>query len=145
MITGIPFYTRIWYTGTADDGSSVTTSEILSMGSVKTTLESWSVTPVWRADTAQNYAEWTANDGVLCRIWIEDGASIARKAQMVPKYKIGGIAAWVLGYETNDIWQTIVDNRNLTEEGFAAQEVENAAQDAAGMAIPAESEVETES
>lgn len=144
LITGIPFYTRIWYTGTADDGSSVTTSEILSMGSVRTTLESWNVTPVWRADTTQNYAEWTAKDGVLCRIWIEDASSIARKAQMVPKYSLGGVAAWVLGYETNDIWQTIVDNRNLSADGFAQAEIENAAQDAAGIVQAEETEAVTE-
>ena len=79
IISGVPFYTRIWYTSWNDDGTMNINSEELSMGVVQTTLNTWGVTPVWDAETAQNYADWTLDNGVRCQIWIEDGESMARK------------------------------------------------------------------
>ena len=77
IISGVPFYTRIWYTSWNDDGTMNINSEELSMGVVQTTLNTWGVTPVWDAETAQNYADWTLDNGVRCQIWIEDGESMA--------------------------------------------------------------------
>lgn len=107
VISGIPFYTRIWYSQTEENGDEKVWSEILGMNAVTKTLESYSVTPVWDEDTMQNYAEWTVDDGIVCRIWVEDEESIAKKAELVGKYGLGGIAAWALGSERNTVWDII--------------------------------------
>ena len=110
IISGVPFYTRIWYTGT--DGS--VWSEIISMNPVTRTLESYGVTPVWNGETGQYYAEWTLDDGIVCRIWIEDETSVSMKADLVCKYGLGGIAEWALGNERASIWEVIT--RSLAGE-----------------------------
>jgi hypothetical protein len=92
------------------------------MNGVQATLESWSVTPRWDSEAVQNYAEWVTGDGVLCQIWIEDADSLARKALLVPKYQLGGTAAWVLGFEKSSIWPVLEENANLTQEEAAARE-----------------------
>ena len=128
IISGVPFYTRIWYTSWNDDGTMNINSEELSMGVVQTTLNTWGVTPVWDTETAQNYADWTLDNGVRCQIWIEDGESMARKILLIPKYNLGGTAAWVLGAQSDSIWQVISDNLNLSNEEAAARESEYAAE-----------------
>lgn len=127
LISAIPFYTRIWYSSEGSDGSVSTSSEILTMAGAAETLKSWNLTPSWDEETSQHYAEWTTDDGVTCRIWLEDADSIAEKARLVPVYGLGGIAAWKLGLETSDVWSAISDNLNLTadEAKAAGQQAES--------------------
>ncbi len=107
LISGIPFYTRLWYTSTAQDGSTSTWSEAYGMDTVAKTLDTYDVVTTWDEETQQNYAEWTLEDGTLCQIWLEDEDSIALKAKLVDTYALGGIAEWVLGFERDSIWPVI--------------------------------------
>ena len=136
LISAIPFYTRIWYTSSGEDGARTTTSEVLSMAGVQKTLQSWNVTPVFDASAFQRYADWTTNDGVRCQIWIEDADSIAAKVRLIPQYDLAGTAAWALGFESSDIWNVITENIGLSKE--AAVE----AQQQAEQSLSAESQTE---
>lgn len=107
IISGIPFYTRIWYTVDNGDGTNSVTSEVLGMSAVERTLESYNITPVWDEGTGQEYASWTVEDGTLCEIWIENEKSLAKKAQLVNQYSLGGFSAWVLGNEKDTVWETL--------------------------------------
>lgn len=110
IISGVPFYTRIWYTVTNSDGSTTVTSEAIGMDTVDTTLETYGVTPVWDEQTGQYYASWTVEDGTLCEIWLEEEESLALKASLVKEYDLGGIAAWVLGFERPTVWAVLEEN-----------------------------------
>ena len=136
LISAIPFYTRIWYTSDGEDGSQTTTSEVLSMAGVQKTLESWSVTPSFDDATFQHYADWTTTDGVRCQIWIEDADSIAAKVRLVPQYDLAGTAAWVLGFESSDIWNVITENVSMSKEDAAE------AQQQAGRSLSAGNQTE---
>ena len=136
LISAIPFYTRIWYTSGGEDGSQTTTSEVLSMAGVQKTLESWSVTPSFDDATFQHYADWTTTDGVRCQIWIEDADSIAAKVRLVPQYDLAGTAAWVLGFESSDIWNVITENVSMSKEDAAE------AQQQAGRSLSAGNQTE---
>lgn len=107
ILSGIPFYTRIWYTSPLDSGGYSVSSEVLSMGSAATTLRTYGVQTVWDADAGQNYADWTLDNGVRCEIWMEDSDSIAAKAALASEYETGGLAAWRLGFESDDIWKAM--------------------------------------
>ena len=107
IVSGIPFYTRMWYSQTDENGEESVWSEVLGMNAVTRTLETYGVTPVWDEETGQNYAEWTLDDGIVCRIWVEDEESITRKVSLVSRYGVGGVAAWVLGFERSSIWNII--------------------------------------
>ena len=134
--------TRIWYTSTDADGVTYVNSEELSMNSVAATLDSWHLTPVWDAETAQNYVSWYTDDGVLCEIWIEDAQSLQRKTLLTSKYDLGGTAIWALTFEQDSIWQTITDAMNKTPDEAAALEAQ-LIEDVASAA-PSETEKETE-
>lgn len=107
IVSGIPFYIRIWYSQTDENGEESVWSEILSMNAVTRTLETYDVTPVWDEEAGQYYAQWTLDDGIECRIWVEDEASIEKKVALVSQYDLGGVAAWALGFERNTIWDVI--------------------------------------
>lgn len=113
IISGVPFYTRLWYTVTNADGSTSVTSEAIGMNRAQKTLETYGVTPAWDEETAQDYASWTLDDGTLCQIWLENEESLARKAALVSQYDLGGIAAWVLGFERSSVWQVLIDNAGV--------------------------------
>lgn len=111
IISGVPFYSRLWYLYDAGDGSlAVDYSEAYGMSSVTKILEQNNVTMEWNEETAQNYASWVnEEDGLTRQIWIEDEESIARKAELVKRYELGGIAAWALGFERDAVWDVITE------------------------------------
>ncbi len=129
LISAVPFYTRIWYTSTDGEGNTYIESEELTMSAVASTLESWNLTPTWDPVTAQNYTAWYTDDGVLCEIWIEDAASLKRKALLIPANNLAGIAAWVLNYQSDDIWGVISETINTPPEEAAALVAELKTQD----------------
>jgi spore germination protein YaaH len=107
LISAIPFYSRIWYTGTNEDGSTTVTSELVTMDDAQQVLADLGVTSSYDETTGQQYAEWTAEDGRLCQIWLETDDSIASRAALVSEYDLGGIAAWVLGSQDDSVWEII--------------------------------------
>ena len=107
LVSGIPFYTRVWYSWQEGDGTEGLTSEVISMHKVRDYLESSDVKVTWREEEGQNYVEWTDEGGTLCRIWIEDEQSITLKAELINTYNIAGFGAWVLGDEKDEIWKVL--------------------------------------
>lgn len=131
LISGIPFYSRLWYTQTLEDGTQQVTSEAVSMARAAQLPADHGVTSVYDESTGQQYAEWTDEQGRFCQIWLEDEASVAARASLVSQYDLGGIAAWVLGSETDNIWPVIQENIGQTAQENAGQEAqENAGQEA---------------
>lgn len=110
IMSGVPFYTRMWYTQTTEDGETSTWSEVLGMRAVLNTLESYGVTPEWDEEAQQYLASWTLDDGIWCRIWMEEETSLALKAELVKKYELGGVAAWALGNEIDEMWDVLSEN-----------------------------------
>lgn len=108
IISGIPFYTRLWNTVTAQDGTTSVTSEAMGMGEGIQTLENNGIEASWDEETCQNYAEFEGSDGSLYQIWLEDDKSLEEKLTLVKDYDLGGVAAWRLGLETDSVWDLIL-------------------------------------
>ena len=47
-------------------------------------------------------------DGKTYKVWLEEEESIALKAALIKEYNLAGISAWKLGFERQDIWDTIL-------------------------------------
>lgn len=105
VVMAIPFYTRLWAEQEME-GSVKLSSEALTMENAKKVLESNGVTAVWDVSTAQNYAEYE-KDGILYKIWLEDIDSLHERLRVIAGADTAGIAAWRLGYETEEIWPVI--------------------------------------
>lgn len=109
LIGAIPFYTRLWYTQTSEDGSQQVTSEAFSMDQADQVLADAGVTPVYDESTGQQYAEWTNAEGQFCQVWLEDEQSVAARAGLISQYGLAGIAGWVLGNEQDWVWGLIAE------------------------------------
>ncbi|MDO4344616.1 MAG: glycosyl hydrolase family 18 protein [Eubacteriales bacterium] len=108
LISGIPFYTRLWNTVTNSDGTTTVTSEALGMDEAQQILDNNNVEASWDETTAQNYAEFEGDDGSLYQIWLEDDKSIEEKMTLVKDYGLAGVAAWKLGFENDSVWDVIL-------------------------------------
>lgn len=108
IISGIPFFTRLWRTSYGEDGSADVISEAMGMTEARQTLENNGVEAAWDEETRQNYAEFEGDDGSLYQIWLEDEESIEEKMILVKDYGLGGVAAWRLGQEDDAVWDVIL-------------------------------------
>lgn len=110
LVSAIPFYSRIWYTATNEDGSTTVTSEAVSMDYAEQTVAQQGAEKVFDASTGQQYAEWTDDQGRLCQIWLEDEESVRARALLVKEFELAGIAEWVLGNERDTVWPIISES-----------------------------------
>lgn len=103
VINGIPFYARLW-----TEKGDKTTSKALGMAAVKKWIEEHEITPVWKEDMGQYYAETTTEDG-HSYLWMEEEKSVGLKMDLIRKYDLAGVAGWKLGLETLEIWDVLDD------------------------------------
>lgn len=102
VINGVPFYTRLWFT----DNAGTVTSEIMGMDQADKIVAEMGMEKYWNKEVSQNYAELATDNG-LYQIWLEDEQSLDAKMQLIQKYELGGVAEWKLGFERDDVWNTI--------------------------------------
>ena len=107
VVSGIPFYTRLWCTTTNEDGTTTVTSEAMGMNQAQQTLENTQVEASWDETTGQNYAQFNGESGELYQIWLEDTESLTRKLELIKNYDLGGVAEWKLGLEDDSVWDLI--------------------------------------
>lgn len=103
VIMAVPFYTRLW-TETKENGGTKLTSEALAMVTAEAELARNKVTPVWDETTRQYYAEYE-KDGATCKMWLEETQSLQEKLSYIRKADLGGVAAWRLGFESEEVWE----------------------------------------
>lgn len=119
VINAVPFYTRLWeevpkteqelaeQAGTEQAQYAMNvTSEALGMQEAEERVAQAGAAVTWDEETQQNYAQWES-DGVTYKVWLEDSSSIEAKLKLMKKYKLGGVAAWKLGFEKPEIWSVI--------------------------------------
>lgn len=107
VVSGIPFYTRLWCTTTNEDGTTTVTSEAMGMNQAQQTLENNQVEASWDETTGQNYAQFNGENGELYQIWLEDTESLTKKLELIKNYDLGGVAEWKLGLEDDSVWDLI--------------------------------------
>ena len=103
IISGVPFYTRLWMT----DKDGVLTSEAKGMDTAEQWLRDNSLAANWSQETSQDYAEMEDLEGTKYQIWLENEKSLEEKAKLVKEFNLGGIAAWRLGLERPAIWDVL--------------------------------------
>jgi len=108
IICAVPFYTRKW---TEDAEGNLVDVETLSMVEAAGDLASHGVTANWVEEYGQNYGEYTEGSNTV-RIWLEDSSSIEEKLKLIDTYSLAGMAAWRLGLENQELWNTIIKYTN---------------------------------
>ena len=99
IILAVPLYTRLW---TEDSTGKIIKRSIVSMKDIDNTIPS-NVERKWDDDLKQYYVEYKDGSNTK-KMWIEDTKSLEAKASLISQYKLGGIAAWEKGMETDEVW-----------------------------------------
>lgn len=105
IVMAIPFYTRLWAEQEVD-GEVKLSSEALTMNGAKDVLTRNKVTAQYDEASGQNYAEYKKN-GVTYKIWMEDMDSLHERLKVIAGADVAGMAAWRLGFETEQVWPVI--------------------------------------
>ena len=134
LILAMPFYTRVWSeTPVTSDSQDAQDTQMANTENIENTEDTESGTQpaytldsyacgmkdaekladangakkTWLDDCGQYYTEYV-NDGVTYKIWFEDASSIEKKLQVISDNKLAGASFWKLGFETSDIWDTVI-------------------------------------
>lgn len=116
IILGMPFYTRVWTltpTGeTKGESEDVPIDYSISakaygMSSAWNLVRDHGVEPVWLEECGQYYAQYESGD-VVTRVWLENSDSMEERLRLLTDRKLAGASFWKLGFETNDVWDTII-------------------------------------
>ena len=100
IVLAVPLYTRLW---TEDSNGNLIDQVVVSIKDIDDTIPS-DVERKWDEDLQQYYVEYS-EDGNTKKMWIEDLTSLKAKTDLISKYKLGGIASWEKGMETDEVWK----------------------------------------
>lgn len=106
ILSGVPFYTRMWIESVNANGEKVLEAKTYYMQTALDAVEKLKLNKTWNEEL-QVYAAYGTVDGVHYRIWLEEERSMTAKIQLVDDYKLGGVAAWALGMEIPSIWNIL--------------------------------------
>lgn len=103
---GIPDYSVHWYPDYTKEKGGFSNGQQLGYNAVEDLLKKYNPELIWNEKAKCHYAFWD-NDGVYEYLYIEDGASLKPKLDILEKYKLRGISVWVLGKESPDFWKVL--------------------------------------
>ncbi|WP_028986358.1 glycosyl hydrolase family 18 protein [Thermicanus aegyptius] len=108
VLLGVPFYTRLWSESKGTDGKLVVKQRALSMEQAENWMKERKLTPVYDEASGQQYVEYKdPMTGTVYKMWLEDAGSIKKRAELVKKYNLAGLAAWRRGFEKPEAWAAI--------------------------------------
>lgn len=120
IINGVPFFTRLWKEvpkteeelekeeGTQAAEYPVKVSSVAyGMNEAKMVIQTAGAKIQVDKGTGQNYAQWE-KDGATYKIWLEDITALESKLQLIKENQLAGVAAWRLGFESAQAWDTIL-------------------------------------
>ena len=103
LILGMPFYTRFW----EEKNGKIISKDTVNMKKIDNVIPS-NVEKKWDENLKQYYVEYKEN-GVTCKMWIEDETSFKAKLDLVTEYKLAGAAYWTKDMEKDSIWGIIAE------------------------------------
>ncbi len=103
VISGMPFYTRLWIEN-YENGSLE--CQTLSMADANAYAAEQQMEIYWDAQAGQNIAELDT-EANLQKMWLEDDQSLTEKLKLIDKYQLAGGAFWKLGFEDKEIWTVV--------------------------------------
>ncbi|MGG1678582.1 glycosyl hydrolase family 18 protein [Neobacillus sp. NRS-1170] len=113
LVLGVPLYARLWKEQTKLDGTMELSAEALAMDKVKAWVTEKGLQPSYDEESGQNYAEYYAEaEKATYKIWIEDGQSLQKRANLAIKYKLAGIGTWSRYFGDQTAWTALNLNSN---------------------------------
>jgi spore germination protein YaaH len=111
---GIPNYSVHWFPDYTDDKGGFSNGQQVGYKTVQYLIGRYNAQVNWDEKSACHYTRWD-NDGVNEYMYIEDGASLKPKLDLMKKYKLRGISVWVLGKEAPEFW-SVLQKETITKK-----------------------------
>lgn len=108
LILGIPFYTRLWIEKADESGKNKVTCKAYSMEAAEKWIAEKGAQIQIDEAAGQHYVEVREGD-TLYRMWLEDQYSLAKRVELMKKYRLAGVAAWRRGFEKEEIWPALAE------------------------------------
>ena len=99
IILAIPLYARLWTEDSSGKVVKQSTVPLKSMGN----MISDSIEKQWDENLKQYYVEYKEGSYTK-KIWIENEESLKEKISLITNNKLGGVASWEKGMETDNFW-----------------------------------------
>ncbi|KLV28086.1 family 18 glycosyl hydrolase [Niallia circulans] len=104
LVLGVPLYARLW----EEKENGELSSKSLSMESVEEWLKEHKVTPTYDEASGQNYGEYyDKKTKSTFKIWLEDELSLTKRAELVEKYNLAGLASWSRTFANEAAWSAL--------------------------------------
>jgi spore germination protein YaaH len=107
LIMGIPLYVREWK---LDSGGNLVSNRALMMKDLTAWISSKKATLTWDERFKQYRAEYS-EDGYNYVFWLENEDSVKARIDIAKKYDLAGVAMWRLGYDSADLWKSIIQQK----------------------------------
>ncbi|WP_442600259.1 glycosyl hydrolase family 18 protein [Neobacillus sp. D3-1R] len=116
LILGVPLYTRLWKEEILTDGQTKVSSKAFSMTKIKEWLVENKLKPSYDHLSGQNYAEvFLKEENATYRVWLEDELSLKKRADLVLKYELAGVASWSRFFADDTAWVALHSNKSFTK------------------------------
>ena len=112
LILGVPLYTRLWEIKDTGEVSS----KAIKMTEAKEWLTEKGITPIYDEQSGQNFAEYyDAEAQSTYQIWMEDELSLKKRADLVEKYELKGVASWSRYFADETAWLALSENNQFAQ------------------------------
>lgn len=101
VISGIPFFTRLW-----KEEAGETSVQSMGIEAATRWVEENQVELYWQEELGQYYGE-LKQGAATYSIWMEEARSIGEKIQLIRDYDLAGVACWKLGFEPPELWDVV--------------------------------------
>ncbi|WP_102346597.1 glycosyl hydrolase family 18 protein [Bacillus sp. Marseille-P3661] len=109
LILGIPTYTRIWKEQKTPGGNIEVSSKAYGMEDTYKWISDRNLQPQYYEKSGQDFVQFTdEKEQATYKIWLENEKSLQKRAQLVHKYQLAGIASWNRSFANESMW-SIVD------------------------------------
>lgn len=104
LLLGIPYYVREWK---IDGNGALVSNRAIYMKEIPALIASKKATSTWDSQFQQYRIEYN-EDGYRYVLWMENEETIKARLQLAKKYDLAGVASWRLGYESAELWKTML-------------------------------------
>lgn len=108
LLIGIPFYVREW---TLDANGGLAGNRAVYTKDLSSLIESKNPTATWDDQFNQYRMEYTDDNGQRRVFWLENDDTVKARIDIAKKYELAGLAAWRLGQEPQQFWQTMIKEK----------------------------------
>ncbi|MBB3110400.1 spore germination protein YaaH [Paenibacillus phyllosphaerae] len=107
LVLGIPFYVRQWQ---LDGSGKLVGNKAIYMKEVPSLIAQNNAKGVLDAESGQMKYTYT-KDGYTYVFWAETASTVKARVAIAKKYDLAGVAAWRLGYESEDLWTMLLQTK----------------------------------